>query len=103
MPRWGMVIDLDRCTGCAACVASCKVENNVQIVSPEDSERGRRMHWIRLLTETRGGYPETEVRTAPNLCMMCENPPCTKVCPVHATYVGEAGLVARVRVTPGRA
>jgi molybdopterin-containing oxidoreductase family iron-sulfur binding subunit len=91
-----MVIDLDRCTACAACVAACKVENNVQIVSPEESERGRRMHWLRLLTEERGHYPDTEVRTAPNLCMMCDNPPCTKVCPVHATYLGEDRLVGQI-------
>jgi molybdopterin-containing oxidoreductase family iron-sulfur binding subunit len=91
-----MVIDLDRCTACAACVAACKVENNVQIVSPEESERGRRMHWLRLLTEERGQYPNTEIRTAPNLCMMCDNPPCTKVCPVHATYLGEDRLVGQI-------
>jgi molybdopterin-containing oxidoreductase family iron-sulfur binding subunit len=91
-----MVIDLDRCTACAACVAACKVENNVQIVSPGESERGRRMHWLRLLTEERGRYPDTEVRTAPNLCMMCDNPPCTKVCPVHATYLGEDRLVGQI-------
>ncbi len=96
MPRWGMVIDLDRCTGCGACVAACKVENNVQIVAPAEAERGRRMHWLRLLVETRGDYPEAERRVTPNLCMMCDNPPCTKVCPVHATYRGEGGLVGQI-------
>ncbi len=96
MPRWGMVIDLDRCTGCGACVAACKVENNVQVVSPVEGERGRRMHWLRLLVETRGEYPHADVRIVPNLCMMCDNPPCTKVCPVHATYVGEEGLVGQI-------
>ncbi|MBV8199387.1 MAG: 4Fe-4S binding protein, partial [Acidobacteria bacterium] len=50
MPRWGMVIDLDRCTACGACMAACKVENNVQIVSSEQALQGRRLHWLRLLT-----------------------------------------------------
>jgi menaquinone reductase, iron-sulfur cluster-binding subunit len=96
MPRWGMVIDLDRCTACGACMAACKVENNVQIVSIEESQQGRRMHWLRLLTETSGSYPDTQIRTAPNLCMMCDNPPCTKVCPVHATYLGADNLVGQI-------
>jgi Fe-S-cluster-containing dehydrogenase component len=28
--RFGMVIDLAKCTGCQGCVVSCKTENNVQ-------------------------------------------------------------------------
>jgi menaquinone reductase, iron-sulfur cluster-binding subunit len=96
MPRWGMVIDLDRCTACGACVAACKVENNVQIVPPGESDRGRRMHWLRLLSEANGSYPYTTFRIAPNLCMMCDNPPCTKVCPVHATYLGADRLVGQI-------
>jgi len=96
MPRWVMVIDLDRCTACGACMAACKVENNVQIVPVDESERGRRMHWLRLLTQTQGSYPNTQIRIVPNLCMMCDNPPCTKVCPVHATYLGEDKLVGQI-------
>ena len=29
MPKWGMVIDLDKCVGCQACSIACKEENDV--------------------------------------------------------------------------
>ena len=41
MARWGMVIDLDRCTGCQACVVACKVENNVPPTGADESRQGR--------------------------------------------------------------
>jgi len=91
-----MVIDLDKCTGCGACIAACHSENNVAPQSAEEAKRGRLTRWIRLLPFTHGEYPHTRVRLMPVLCQHCDKPPCTKVCPVGATYKNPEGLVAQI-------
>lgn len=96
MPRWGMVIDLDKCTGCNACVVACKAENNIPPADPERIGPNRDISWIELLTIVEGEYPNVKRRVIPRPCMQCDNPPCTKVCPVYATYKNEDGLVAQI-------
>jgi len=97
MPRYGMVIDLDRCTGCQACVVACKVENNIPFSSPEEAEKGREIAWIQVLSTFEGEFPETRARFMPVLCNHCDNPPCVPVCPTGATYKSEpTGIVAQV-------
>ncbi|OGD21026.1 MAG: hypothetical protein A2W03_10085 [Candidatus Aminicenantes bacterium RBG_16_63_16] len=96
MSKWGMVIDLDRCTGCQACVAACMVENNVPFSTPEIEKRQRSISWMSVLTVTEGTYPDIRQRFIPRPCMHCENPPCVKVCPVGATYKNDEGLVAQI-------
>jgi Fe-S-cluster-containing dehydrogenase component len=95
MPRWGMVIDLDKCTGCQACTVACQAENNVPFAGPEQTALGRSKHWQDVMTELgeESEYPEFHVRFIPRPCMHCDDPPCVKVCPVGATYVDEEGLV----------
>ena len=85
MPRWGMVIDLDKCTGCQSCVVACKVENNVPVVSAEEAAIGRVISWMDMITIVEGEYPEVKVRYRPRPCMHGDHPPCTNVCPVYAT------------------
>jgi molybdopterin-containing oxidoreductase family iron-sulfur binding subunit len=96
--RWAMAIDLDRCTGCAACVVGCSSENNVPTVGPEMVKRGREMQWIRIerYEETRPHENTTSVRFVPMMCQHCTDAPCETVCPVYATYHNPEGLNAQV-------
>jgi len=96
MPSWGMVIDLNKCTGCGTCASACKLENNISIVEPEEANNGRVMFWMDMMTEHNGEYPDIKTKRVPKPCFHCDNPPCTKVCPVHATYKNEEGLVGQV-------
>jgi Fe-S-cluster-containing dehydrogenase component len=96
MARWGMVIDLDRCTGCGNCMAACHQENNLTAAGPEGTENGRSFHWLRLLPEVSGTPSEVEVTYIPVPCMQCDDPPCVRVCPVHATYLSDEGIVAQI-------
>src|SRR5437660_3725758 len=94
--KWGMVVDLDRCNGCEACVVACRAENNVPTVGQEDCEKGRMMSWIRVERYWEGEFPEVKARFMPVLCQHCEEAPCEPVCPVYATYHSSDGLNVQV-------
>src|SRR5659263_550462 len=95
-PKWAMAIDLDRCTGCGACVVACVAENNIPVVGEAEVEKGRLMQWLRVARYWEGEYPEAQAVYLPVPCMQCERAPCETVCPVYATYHNEDGLNAMV-------
>ena len=90
--HWEMVIDLDKCTGCSACVLSCQSENNLPVVGPEQMAMHRDMSWLRIDRYFEGDEREPDVLFEPMLCAQCDNAPCETVCPVAATVHSADGL-----------
>jgi Fe-S-cluster-containing dehydrogenase component len=94
--RWGMVVDLDRCTGCEACVVACRAENNIPTAGPVEAARGRAIHWVRVERYWEGEFPDARVKFVPVLCQQCDAAPCEPVCPTYASYHNAEGLNAQI-------
>lgn len=83
MARYGLAIDISRCTGCDACIVACKSENSTR---PGVS-------WIRVEEKEEGEFPRVSRSYTPRLCMQCGTMPCAEACPTGAIYRGDGGVV----------
>lgn len=79
--KWVMVIDLAACDGCGKCTDVCAKSHFI----PGDRE------YIRLFNMQESA--DTSPYWFPRPCFHCDNPPCTRVCPVGATFKREDGIV----------
>ena len=94
--KWGMVVDLDKCTGCQACVVACQSENNIPINDESLFNQRRAIEWIRVERYWEGEFPDIKARFIPVFCQQCDDAPCEPVCPVYATYHNSEGLNVQV-------
>lgn len=83
MSRYGMVIDLMRCTGCQTCVVACQMNNNQR----------QGVSWSKVDTIEFGTWPDGDRFALPHGCMHCENAPCVHVCPNGASVQRADGIV----------
>jgi phenylacetyl-CoA:acceptor oxidoreductase 27-kDa subunit len=81
--RWGMVINLAKCTRCHACVAACRVEHFLPLF----------VTWPRLIAYEVDTGSQVDVSTYPVRCNQCADAPCVSVCPTEATTQREDGIV----------
>ncbi len=83
MARYGLAVDLNRCTGCYACIVACKSENSTL---PGVS-------WIRIDEKEQGEYPKVTRSYIPMLCMQCGEMPCAQACAAGAMTQGDGGII----------
>jgi phenylacetyl-CoA:acceptor oxidoreductase 27-kDa subunit len=84
-PRWGMVVDINRCVGCQTCTIACKHAN--------DTLPG--VQWRRVIDVETGTFPDVERLFLVTGCQHCAEPPCVPVCPTGATTQRADGLVVQ--------
>ncbi len=79
--KFVMVIDLAKCRNARKCMAACQGAHHLK---PEQHH----INVLRMENDKRTGF-----YFQPKPCMHCDNPPCTKVCPVDATFKRQDGIV----------
>ena len=94
MSSYGMIIDLDKCTGCYNCFLACRDEHYANDFPPITLAQPFQGHfWMQIMEKERGKYPKVKVSFIPKPCMHCDDPPCAKASLNGAVYKRPDGIV----------
>ena len=94
MARYGMIINITKCTGCYNCFLTCRDEFAGNAYPPYAAAQPMSgMNWIRLIERERGQYPKVKVAYIPLTCMQCDEAPCVKMAQNEAVYRRADGIV----------
>lgn len=94
MTKWGMIIDIPKCTGCYNCFTACKDEywdNDYPPYSTAQPKHGQ--FWINIDTKERGSHPFIKVAHIPVLCVHCDDAPCIRAADDGTIYKRPDGIV----------
>src|SRR5512136_1871309 len=94
MARYGMVININKCTGCYNCFLTCRDEfagNDYPGYAAAQPMSG--MNWMKVIEKERGQYPKVKVAYIPVTCMQCDNPGCLKASRDGAVYRRADGII----------
>jgi Fe-S-cluster-containing dehydrogenase component len=94
MKNYGMLIDIDKCTGCYNCFLACRDEHyGNEYPSISAAQPFKDHFWMQIIERERGKYPKVKVSFIPKPCMHCDDPPCAKVSVNQAVYKRPDGIV----------
>ena len=94
MPRYGIIIDVNKCSGCYSCFLACRDEyydNDYPSYSAAQPLNGQ--FWMQIKEVERGSYPKPKLSYLPIPCMHCGEAPCIEAAKDGAVYRREDGIV----------
>jgi Fe-S-cluster-containing dehydrogenase component len=94
MKNYGMLIDINKCTGCYNCFLACRDEHYGNDFPPIALAQPFKDHfWMQIIERERGKYPKVKVSFIPKPCMHCDDPPCARASSNGAIYQRPDGIV----------
>ncbi|MCL1828555.1 MAG: carboxypeptidase regulatory-like domain-containing protein [Oscillospiraceae bacterium] len=93
MAEYGLICDVEKCTGCCACFLACKDEHvgNDRGICAAPASEGQQ--WINIREVEYGTGDKVRLECIPLLCQHCKNPACASGAPAGAVYTRPDGIV----------